>query len=90
MTHSFVGLVAKASTSRAEDPGFESRLRWDFPGSSHASDLKIGTSVATLPGPLCYRVNAGTGWPGVSILLLGEMESFVCNFYLSVAAPKLV
>ena len=25
-----VGLVVKASTSRAEDPGFESRLRRDF------------------------------------------------------------
>ena len=27
-----VGLVVKASTSRAEDPGFESHLRWDFFG----------------------------------------------------------
>ena len=27
-----VGLVVKASASRAEDPGFESRLRWDFFG----------------------------------------------------------
>ena len=26
----FVGLVVKASASRAEDPGFESRLRRDF------------------------------------------------------------
>ena len=25
-----VGLVVKASASRAEDPGFESRLWWDF------------------------------------------------------------
>ena len=25
-----VGLVVKVSASRAEDPGFESRLRWDF------------------------------------------------------------
>ena len=35
-----VGQVVKASTSRAEDPGFESRLRRDFSGSSHTSDLK--------------------------------------------------
>ena len=28
----FVGLVVKASAWRAEDPGFESRLRWDFFG----------------------------------------------------------
>ena len=37
-----VGLAAKASSSRAEDPGFESR---DFFGSSHTSDLNIGTPV---------------------------------------------
>ena len=29
---SLVGLVVKASASRAEDPGFESRLRRDFFG----------------------------------------------------------
>ena len=34
------GLVVKASASRAEGPGFESRLRRDFSGSSHTSDLK--------------------------------------------------
>ena len=45
-----VGLGVKASTSRAKDPGFDSRLRRDFSGSSHTSDLKIGTPVATLPG----------------------------------------
>ena len=38
-----VGLVVKASASRAQDPGFESRLRRDFAGSSHTSDLKIDT-----------------------------------------------
>ena len=40
----------KASASTAEDPGFESSLRRDFPRSSHTSDLEIGTPVATLPG----------------------------------------
>ena len=39
-------------------PGF-------FPGSSHTSDLKTGTPVATLPGAWRYRVSAGTGRPGV-------------------------
>ena len=63
-----VGLVVKASASRAEDPGFESRLRQNFPGLSHTRDLKIGTPVATLPGAWHCRVSAGTGWPGVSIL----------------------
>ena len=59
----FVGLVVKASASRAEDPGLESRWRRDFSGSSHTSDLNIGTPVATLPGTRRYRVSAGTGRP---------------------------
>ena len=45
-----------------------------FSGSSHTtitSYLKIGTSVATLPGTWHCRVSAGTGWLGVSILWLG-------------------
>ena len=62
------GLVVKASASGAEDPGFKSRLRRDFSGSSHTSDLKLGTPVATLPGAWRYRVSTGTGRPGVSIL----------------------
>ena len=80
----------KASASRAEDPGFESRLRRNFSGSSHTSDSKIGTLVATLPWAWCYRVSTGTGRPGVSILWLGEVESLICNFYLRVAARSLL
>ena len=60
--------MVKASASRAEDPGYESRLRRDFSGSSHTSDLKMGTPVATLPGSWRYRVSVGTGRPDVSIL----------------------
>ena len=62
------GLVVMASASRAEGPGFDSRLRRDFSGSSHTSDLKIGSPVATLPGAWRYRASTGTGRPGVSIL----------------------
>ena len=69
------GLMVKASASGTEDSGFESRLRRDSSGSSHTSDLKIGIPVATLPGAWRYRVSAGTGRPGVSILWLGETES---------------
>ena len=69
LVNRLVGLVVKASASRAEDPGFESRLCRDFlGGSSHTSDFKIGTPVATLPGAWRYRVSTGTGRPGVSIL----------------------
>ena len=85
-----VGLVVKASALGAEGPGFESRLQRDFSRSSHTSDLKIGTPVANLPGAWRYRVSTGTGWPGVSILWLGEMESLICNFYLSVVACQIV
>ena len=81
------GLVVKAPASGAEDPGFESHLRRGFSGSRHTSDLKIGTPMATLPGAWHYRVSAG---PGVSILCLGEIESLICNFYLSVAAREIV
>ena len=63
-----VGLVVKAPAPGAKDLGFESRLHQDFSGSSHASDLKIGTPVATLPGAWRHRVSTGTGRPGVSIL----------------------
>ena len=82
--------MVKASASGAEGLEFESCLRRDFSGSSHISDLKIGTPMATLLGAWHYRVSAGTGQPGVSILWLGEVESLVCNFYLSVAARKII
>ena len=84
------GLVIKVSTSGVEGPGFEFCLWQDFSGSTHTSDLKIGTPVATLPGAWHYRVSAGTGRPSVSILWLGEVESLICNFCLSVAARKIV
>ena len=87
--HRLAGLVVKSSASGAEDPGFESRLRRDFSGSSHTSDWKISTPLATLPGAWHCRVRAGTGRPDVSILWLGEVESLICNFYLSVAARQI-
>ena len=49
-------------------PGSNPAYARIFPGSSHTSDLKIGTPVTTLPGAWHYRISAGTGWPGVSIL----------------------
>ena len=63
------GPVVKTSASRAEDPGFESRLCWDIlPGRVIPVTYKIRTPVAALPGAWRYSVSAGTGWPGVSIL----------------------
>ena len=86
-----VGLVVKASASRAEDPGFDSHLRHgDFYWSSHTSDSQTGTPVATLPGAWHDIISTGTGWPSVSILWLGEVDSLMCSFYLSVATRKIV
>ena len=68
-----VGVVVRASVSRAEDPGFDSRLRrGDFSWSSHTSELQMSTPMAILTGAWRERVSAGTGWPGVSILWLKE------------------
>ena len=75
---------------RVEDREFKSRLRRDFSRSSHTSDLKLGTLVATLPGAWRYTFSIGTGWLGVSILRLGGVESLIFNFYLSVATRAIV
>ena len=59
--------MVKASASRAEDPGFDSRLRrGNFSGSSHTSDLKMGTPVATLSG----------AWPGSALELVGPVTVY--------------
>ena len=68
--HRLVGLVVKVSAR------VDSRFtRGDFSESSLTRHLKSTTPVATKPGSLQYRVSAGTGWPGVSILSLGEGKS---------------
>ena len=79
LPHRIVGLVVKASSSRAEDTA----CAGIFPES------RLKNWHSTLPGAWRYRVSAGTGWPSVSILWLGEMESWICNFYFSEAARKL-
>ena len=63
-----VGLVVGRLPRERKVPGSNPACAGIFSGSSHTSDLKIGTPVATLPGAWRYRVSAGTGWPGVSIL----------------------
>ena len=63
-----VGLVVRRPPRERKIPGSNPACGGIFSGSSHNSDLKIGTPVATLPGAWRCRVNAGTGRPGVSIL----------------------
>ena len=59
---------AASSWVERKIPGSNSAYTGIFSGSSHTSDLKIGTPMAALPGAWRNRVSAGTGWPGVSIL----------------------
>ena len=63
-----IGLVLRRPPRERKIPGSNPTCAEIFSGSSHTSDLKIGTPVATLPGAWRYRVNTGTGRPGVSIL----------------------
>ena len=42
--------MVKASASGAEDPGFESRLRRDFSGSSHTNDCGHSSGYPATPG----------------------------------------
>ena len=63
-----VGLVFNVRLESGRSGVQFSLVAWDFSGSSHTSDLKIDTPLATLPGTWRYRVSAGTGWHGVSIL----------------------
>ena len=63
-----VGLVVRRPPRERKILGSNPACAGIFWGLSHTSDLKIGTPVATPPGAWHYRVSAGTGQPGVSIL----------------------
>ena len=63
-----VGLVVRRPPRERKIPGSNPACAGIFSWSSHTSDLNIGTPVATLPGAWRYRVSAGTGRRGVSIL----------------------
>ena len=60
-----VGLMVKASASGAEDPGFKSRLQWDFSGWSHISDLKLALQWLPCQTPGVTKSAQG---PSVSLL----------------------
>ena len=62
-------------------PEFSSHFHHgSFSRSSHTSNLEIGALVVILLSTWHYRVSAGAGWPGVSILWLGEIASLICIF----------
>ena len=68
VTDRLVGLVVRRPPRERKIPGLNPACAGIFSGSSHTSDLKFGTPVATMPGAWRYRVSAGNGWPGDSIL----------------------
>ena len=68
MPDRLVGLVVRRPPREWKFPGSNPACAGIFSGLSHTSDSKIGTPVATLSGAWRYRVSAGTGRPGVSIL----------------------
>ena len=78
------------SISRTEDPGFKSRLRQDFSGSSYQW-LKNWNSNGY---PARRPALQGQRWDWFAwcqyIQWLGELESLIFNFYLSVEARKIV
>ena len=51
---------------------------------SHVRDSEIGALLDTLWDACQYRVSVRTGFPGVGILLMGEVVSLICNLYLRV------
>ena len=68
VSYRLVGLVVRRPPLQRKIPGSNPACAGIFSGSSHTSDLQIGTPVATLQGAWRYRISAGTGRPGVSIL----------------------
>ena len=57
--------MVKVSCHESGRPGFGSTFSvGNFP--DHTRGFEIDAIVATLPDAWHHRVNAGTGWPGVS------------------------
>ena len=62
LTDRLVGLVVKASASRAEDPGFESRLRRDF--SRVVIPVASKVALRWLPGQAPGVIGSALGLAG--------------------------
>ena len=76
-----VGLVVKASASRAEDPRFKSRLHQDFFGLSHTSDLPgvIGSvlGLVGLVSVYCDWVRLNV-WSATSVCQHVKLSEQIC------------
>ena len=87
-----VGLVVKASASRAEDPGFASRWRRDFIFRGRVIPVTSKLALQWLPCQAPGVVSSVMGLVGpVSVYCdWVRWKVWVCNFCLSVAARKIV
>ena len=77
-------LVVKASASRAEDPGFESRLRRDFFG------VRVILNNWHSSGYPARRLGQRWDWLARCQYTSSEVESWICSFYLSAAARQII
>ena len=82
--HYLAGLVVKASASSSWRSGVQIPLAMGFFRVESYQWLKTWHSSGYPARTWRYRISAG-----VSILWLGEVESLICNFCLSVAAHKI-
>ena len=85
--HRLVGLVVTASSSRAADPGIRfSTAPWEFfSGSSHTSDLKIGTTVVVTVAALKVAVAEVTARVTVVMVVVAMMMFVAVNMKVMVA-----
>ena len=65
---SLVCLLAGCLMSQQHARVFQGRICSDKFTCCHTETEAADQILATLPGARCYRVSAGTGWRGVSIL----------------------
>ena len=86
-----VGLMVKASASRAEGPGFESLLRRDFFGVESYQRLK-NWALQWLPCQAPGVIGSALGLVGpVSVYCdWVRWKVWICDLYLSVAARRIV
>ena len=85
-----VGLVVKAFASRAEDPGFESRLPRDFSGVESYQWLKNWHSSGYPASRLALKGQRWDWSARCQYTVTGWDRKLDLLFYLSVAARKIV
>ena len=90
MMDRLIGLVVRRPLRERKIPGSNPACAQIFSGSSHTSDLKLALQWLPCQAPGVIGSVLGLVGPVSVNLWLGEMESLICNFYLSVAARQIV